>query len=124
MRFPILVQIVAQFSSQAVATPLSPHQPYINQGDQVLGLNLRFEFYQCLNLNLLRGSGSGILLNLIPEPQVQNQVQELDHSQSTHDVTTHVHVHACTQHLPLLHWISLTCLMDKCFMIHMLYFHS
>ena len=36
---------------------------------------LRFEFGQYLNSNLLRGSGSGILLNLIPEPQVQNQVR-------------------------------------------------
>ena len=27
-----------------------------------------------MNLNLLRGSGSGILLNLIPKPQVRNQV--------------------------------------------------
>ena len=38
-------------------------------------MNLRFEFSQYLNLNLLGGSGSGILLNLIPEPQVWNQVQ-------------------------------------------------
>ena len=40
----------------------------------VWGSNLRFEFALYLNLNLLRGSGSGILLNLIPEPQVQNWV--------------------------------------------------
>ena len=32
------------------------------------------------NLNLLRGLGSGYLLNLIPEPQVW-KVWELDHSQ-------------------------------------------
>ena len=38
-------------------------------------MNLRFEFGCYLNLNLLRGSGSGILPNLIPEPQVRNQVQ-------------------------------------------------
>ena len=43
-------------------------------GVRVQGLNLRFEFGLYLNLNLLRGLGSGILLNLIPEPQVQNQV--------------------------------------------------
>ena len=38
-----------------------------------------------MNLNLLRGLGSGILLNLIPEPQVENQVwkvREPDHGQS------------------------------------------
>ena len=40
----------------------------------VLGLNLRFEFDLYLNLNLLRGLGSGILLNLIPKPQVPNWV--------------------------------------------------
>ena len=40
----------------------------------VQGSNLRFEFGHYLNLNLLRGSGSGILPNLIPEPQVRNQV--------------------------------------------------
>ena len=45
----------------------------IGQGDHMAGL--RFKFGQYLNLNLLRGLGSGILLNLIPEPQVQNQVQ-------------------------------------------------
>ena len=44
-------------------------------GVGVRGLNLRFKFGLCLNLNLLRGSGSGILPNLIPEPQVQNQVR-------------------------------------------------
>ena len=36
---------------------------------------VRFEFGLCSNLNPLRGSGSYIPLNLIPEPQVQNQVQ-------------------------------------------------
>ena len=49
-------------------------------------MNLRFEFGQYLNPNLLRGSGSGILLNLNPEPQVWNwvwKVQELDRSQSS-----------------------------------------
>ena len=39
------------------------------------GLEGRFEFGLYSNLNLPRGSGSGILLNLIPEPQVQNRVQ-------------------------------------------------
>ena len=37
----------------------------------VRGSNLRFEFGLYLNLNLLRGLGSGILLNLIPEPRFQ-----------------------------------------------------
>ena len=37
----------------------------------VRGSNLRFGFGLYLNLNLLRGSGSGILLNLIPEPRFQ-----------------------------------------------------
>ena len=36
----------------------------------VVGWGSRFEFGRYLNLNLLRGSGSGILPNLIPEPQV------------------------------------------------------
>ena len=46
---------------------------------------LGFEFALYLNPNPPRGSGSGILLNLIPEPQVQNWVQKVwepDHSQS------------------------------------------
>ena len=41
----------------------------------VRGSNLRFEFSHYLNLNLLRGLGSGILPNLISKPQVQNQVR-------------------------------------------------
>jgi hypothetical protein len=40
-----------------------------------MGSNLRFEFALYPNPNLPRGSGSGILLNLIPEPQVRNQVR-------------------------------------------------
>ena len=43
--------------------------------DIIWGLNLRFEFALYPNPNLPRGSGSGILLNLIPEPQVRNQVR-------------------------------------------------
>ena len=38
------------------------------------GLEGRFEFGLYSNPNLPRGSGSGILPNLIPEPQVQNRV--------------------------------------------------
>ena len=36
---------------------------------------VRFEFSLCSNLNPLRGSGSYIPPNLIPKPQVQNQVR-------------------------------------------------
>ena len=41
----------------------------------IWGSNPRFKFALYPNLNLPRGSGLGILLNLIPEPQVQNWVQ-------------------------------------------------
>ena len=50
------------------------------------GLEGRFEFGLYSNLNLPRGSGSGILPNLIPEPLVRNwvwKVWEPDCSQST-----------------------------------------
>ena len=39
------------------------------------GLEGRFEFSLCSNPNLPRGLGLGILLNLIPEPQVRNWVR-------------------------------------------------
>ena len=58
-----------------------PHRCFLNfffkhsRYDIIWGSNLRFELALYPNLNLPRGSGSGILLNLIPEPQVQNQVQ-------------------------------------------------
>ena len=41
-----------------------------------------------------------------------------------HMTQLHVFTHARAQHSPSLHWTGLTVLMDRCFMIHMFYFHS
>ena len=48
---------------------------HVGSSISIVHLGLGFEFSLYLNLNLLRGLGSGILLNLIPKPQVQNQVR-------------------------------------------------
>ena len=88
-RFPIWVQVVARSSCghTTVTSPAPCHK--------VWGSNLTFKFCQYLNLNLPRSSGSHILSNLIPEPQVPNQVwtrfegSELDHGQSNPNQAAH-----------------------------------
>ena len=82
-RFPIWVQAVAQFSSQAMATLLSPCQPHVDHGDQVWVLSVlkpepakRFRFTHSIKPEpWTQGSNSG-----------SNQVWKVckpDHSQSS-----------------------------------------